>query len=242
VIDISPSDESPVASVVLVDDHGVVRAGLARLIEVHDDLRLVGQAADIRSALEVVEIKRPDIVVLDITLGADNALDVLPTMLAKSKASRVLILSMHDDVAHVQDAFAAGAHGYLLKEAAETDLIDAIHALLQGETYVHPTLGARLARAAIAGPSDPLTEREREVARLLALGHTNQDISSQLYLSVRTVETHRGHVMAKLRLSSRAELVQWALDSGPDRPAVTLAHSPQRAAGFYGRRSSRSTR
>ncbi|MBC7643973.1 MAG: response regulator transcription factor [Thermoleophilia bacterium] len=211
---ISSPDKSTAASIVLVDDHGVVRAGLARLIEAHEDLILVGQAANSHSALEVVEIKRPDIVVLDITLGHENALDVLPAMLAKSKLSRVLILSMHDDITHVQDAFAAGAHGYLLKEAAETDLIDAIRLLLQGETYVHPTLGARLARAAIAGPPDPLSDREREVARLLSLGHTNQDVSSQLFLSVRTVETHRAHVMAKLRLSSRAELVQWALDSG----------------------------
>lgn len=135
-------------------------------------------------------------------------------MLAKSTGTRVLILSMHDEASWVQEAFAAGAHGYLLKDAAETDLIEAIRTISSGETYVQPSLGARLAKAALAGPSDPLSDREREIARLLALGHTNHDIASQLYLSVRTVETHRSHIMTKLRLDSRAELVRWALDSG----------------------------
>jgi two-component system response regulator NreC len=198
--------------IVVVDDHGVVRAGLKRLIDDHEELECVGEAGDVRTALEVVEVKRPDVVVLDIELGADSSLDSLPAMLSKAHKPKVLILSMHDDVDHVQASFAAGADGFLIKDAAEQDLVDAITTLARGERYLHPVLGARLTQAAISGPSDPLTDREREITRLLALGHTNQEISKQLFLSVRTVETHRAHVIAKLGLNSRAELVQWALD------------------------------
>ncbi|MCW2949065.1 MAG: two component transcriptional regulator, LuxR family [Thermoleophilia bacterium] len=201
--------------VVLVDDHAVVRAGLASLLAGHDGIELAGQAGDVSSALEIVEIKRPDVVVLDIELGDQDALvDALPKMLSHAHKPNVLILSMHDDAAHVQAAFAAGAHGFLLKDAAEDDLLDAIFALSRGERYVHPVLGARLAQAASAGPTDTLTDRERQIVRLLALGNTNQEIAAQLFLSVRTIETHRSHIMGKLGLHSRAELVQWALDSG----------------------------
>lgn len=207
-----PSVSAPPARIVLVDDHGVVRAGLRRLINEADGFEVAGEAGTLADAIEKIEIKRPDIVVLDITLGADNALDSMSDILAKARGARILILSMHDDAQHVQSAFEVGAHGYLLKDSAETDLIDALRALQRGERYVHPTLGARLAQAAVQGPDDPLTDRERDITRLLALGHTNQDIAGQLYLSVRTVETHRAHVMSKLRLASRAELVQWALD------------------------------
>ena len=215
--DTAPSDaatEAAPARIVLVDDHGVVRAGLRRLIADSGDFEVVGEAGSLSEALEAIDIKRPDIVVLDITLGSDNALDSMPDIARKAHGAQILILSMHDDVQHVQDAFGAGAQGYLLKESAETDLIDALHTLHRGERYVHPTLGARLAQAALDGPEDPLTDRERDITRLLALGHTNHDIAQQLYLSVRTVETHRAHVMAKLQLHSRAELVQWALDRG----------------------------
>jgi two-component system response regulator NreC len=199
---------------VLVDDHGVVRAGLRRLLESTDEFEVAGEAGTLRDALETIEVKRPDLVVLDITLGDEDALEAMPEIIHKGRGAKVLILSMHDDTEHVQHAFAAGADGYLLKESAESDLIDALEALRRGERYVHPTLGARLARAALEGPEDPLTDRERDIARLLALGHTNQDIAGQLYLSVRTVETHRAHVMAKLQLGSRADLVRWALDRG----------------------------
>lgn len=207
-----PEEQPSTTSVVLVDDHAMMRAGIRRVLAEHPRFEVVAEAADTRTALEKVEIKRPDLVILDLALGEESSLSVLPDMLRKSKLSKVLILSMYDDVEHVQAALAAGAHGYLLKDSAEHELIDALDMLLAGDQYVHPALGARLARAAMSGPSDPLTEREREVARLLALGHTNQEISDQIYLSVRTVETHRAHIMTKLNLHSRADLVQWALD------------------------------
>lgn len=203
-------DAAPIR-VVLVDDHAIVRSGLRRVLADAEGIEVVAEAGDSYTALEKVEVTRPDIVVLDLALGAENALDVLPDMLRKSQKTRVLVLSMFDDAQHVQDAMATGAHGYLLKDSAEEELVGAIRSLHAGEQYIHPTLGARLVKASIAGPSDPLTDREREVARLLALGHTNQEIASSIYVSVRTVETHRAHIMTKLNLQSRSDLVQWAL-------------------------------
>jgi len=130
----------------------------------------------------------------------------------------VLILSMQDDPRYVREAFEAGASGYVLKEAADTEVITAVRAVAAGERYVHPALGARLLAAELAerkrADADPLSEREREVLRLLALGHTNQEIAKLLYISVRTAETHRAHIMQKLRLTSRAELVRYALAEG----------------------------
>lgn len=208
----SNDSTTAVIRVLLVDDHAVVRAGLAQLLATTDDIDVVGQAGTIALALEKAEVTRPDVVVLDITLGDDDSLESLPELLRLGRDPRVLILSMHDDVEHLQAAFAAGAHGYLIKDAATDELVEAIHALHSGARYVHPVLGARLAQAATAGPSDDLTDRERDVVRLLALGHTNQDVAAQLFLSVRTVETHRAHALSKLRLQSRAELVRWALD------------------------------
>lgn len=199
--------------VVLVDDHAIVRTGLRRLLADHGGIDVVAEAADSASALEKVEVTRPDVVVLDLQLGDEDAIDVLPELLRKGRGARVLVLSMYDDAEHVRAALGAGAHGYLLKDAAEDDLVDAIHALQRGEQYVHPVLGARLVQAQLAGPVDALTEREREIARLLALGHTNNEIADTVYVSVRTVETHRAHVMQKLGFHTRAELVQWALDT-----------------------------
>lgn len=203
--------------IVLVDDHAVVRAGLRRLLDEAegDHLHVVGEAGTGKAALEIVEIKRPDIVVLDVELPDADGVELLPQLQRKARPqARFLILSMHDEPERVQQAFAAGAHGYLLKDAAEGELLAAIAAIHEGEQYLYPPLGASLMRAVNQGPSDPLTDRERDIARLLALGHTNQEIAAQLYLSVRTIETHRSHVMNKLRLDSRAELTRWALTAG----------------------------
>src|SRR5262249_14961122 len=130
----------------------------------------------------------------------------------------ILVLSMQDDPQYVREAFAVGAKGYVLKEAVDADVVDAIRQVAAGGSYVHPTLGARMvaadAAALAAAESDPLSEREREVLRLLALGHTNQEIAKQLFISVRTAETHRAHIMRKLGLETRAELVRYALEHG----------------------------
>ena len=128
------------------------------------------------------------------------------------------MLSMQDDPSYVREAFAAGASGYVLKEAADTEVVAAVREVAGGGHYVNPALGARLvaadAEAREAAEEDPLSDREREVLRLLALGHTNQEIAKQLYISVRTAETHRAHIMQKLRLSTRAELVRYAIEHG----------------------------
>jgi DNA-binding NarL/FixJ family response regulator len=142
----------------------------------------------------------------------------MPAVLEAAAPAKVLVLSMQDDPRYVREAFAAGASGYVLKEAADTELVSAVRAVAAGERYVHPSLGARMiaaeAEAAARAQADPLSEREHEVLRLLALGHTNQEIASTLYISVRTAETHRAHIMQKLRLKSRADLVRYALDQG----------------------------
>ena len=144
-----------------------------------------------------------------------NGLEVIPTLLRERPETKILVLSMQDDPRYVREAFAAGASGYVLKEAADVEVVAAVREVARGGRYVHPELGARLiaadADAARKAEEDPLSDREREVLRLLALGHTNQEIAKQLFISVRTAETHRAHIMQKLRLSSRAELVRYAL-------------------------------
>ena len=151
-------------------------------------------------------------------MPGEGGIDALPKLLHEAPDAKVLVLSMQDDPQYVREAFAAGAKGYVLKEAADADVVDAIRQVAAGGSYVHPTLGARMvaaeAAARAAAEADTLSEREREVLRLLALGHTNQEIAKQLFISVRTAETHRAHIMRKLGLETRAELVRYALEHG----------------------------
>ena len=204
--------------VLIVDDHAVVRAGLRLLIDAEDDLEAVGEAGNARDAVFQARALKPDVVLMDVVMPDQSGIDVVPTILHERPEIKVLVLSMQDDPQYVRQAFAAGASGYVLKEAADTEVVSAIREVAKGGSYVHPTLGARLVAAESAearrAEEDPLSDREREVLRLLALGHTNQEISAQLFISVRTAETHRAHIMQKLRLSSRAELVRYALDQG----------------------------
>jgi two-component system, NarL family, response regulator NreC len=204
--------------VLIVDDHAVFRAGLRMLIDAEPDLEAVGEAGNARDAVFQARALKPDVILMDVTMPDQSGLDVVPTLLHERPETKVLVLSMEDDPQYVRQAFSAGASGYILKEAADTEVVAAIRDVAQGGSYVHPTLGAKLVAAENAEArrveDDPLSEREHEVLRLLALGHTNQEISSQLFISVRTAETHRAHIMQKLRLSSRAELVRYALDQG----------------------------
>ena len=204
--------------VLIVDDHAVFRAGLKLLIDAEDDLEAVGEAGTARDAIFQARALEPDVVLLDIVMPDQSGLDALPTLLHERPEMKVLILSMQDDPQYIRQAFAAGASGYVLKEAADTEVVAAIREVAGGSSYVHPAVGAKLIAAETAearrAQEDPLSDREREVLRLLALGHTNQEIAAQLYISVRTAETHRAHIMQKLRLSSRAELVRYALEQG----------------------------
>jgi two-component system, NarL family, response regulator NreC len=204
--------------VLIVDDHAVFRAGLKLLIDAEDDLEAVGEAGTARDAIFQARALEPDVVILDIVMPDQSGLDAMPTLLHERPEMKVLILSMQDDPQYIRQAFAAGASGYVLKEAADTEVVAAIREVAGGRSYVHPAVGAKLIAAETAearrAQEDPLSDREREVLRLLALGHTNQEIAAQLYISVRTAETHRAHIMQKLRLSSRAELVRYALEQG----------------------------
>jgi two-component system, NarL family, response regulator NreC len=204
--------------VLIVDDHAVVRTGLRRVLDAEADIETVAEAANAdRAVFEAME-HRPDVVLLDVMMPGKSGIEGMPALLQAVPDARVLVLSMQDDPRYVREAFAAGASGYVLKEAADTEVVEAVRAVAAGRQYVHPALGARLLAADAEerrrAEEDPLSDREREVLRLLALGHTNQEIASMLYISVRTAETHRAHIMHKLRLSSRAELVRYAPAEG----------------------------
>ena len=212
--------------VLVVDDHAVVRSGLRMLIDAEPDLETVGEAGDVRGAIFEARASNPDLILLDVTMPGESGLEGIPKLLHEHPEMKILILSMQDDPRYVREAFAAGARGYVLKEAVDAEVVTAIREVAGGGRYVHPELGARLvaadADAARQAEDDPLSDREREVLRLLALGYTNQEIAKQLFISVRTAETHRAHVMQKLRLASRADLVRYAIARGLlEEPAET---------------------
>ena len=204
--------------VVLVDDHAVVRSGLRLLLDAQEDIEVVGEAGNAKDAVFRARALKPDVILLDVVMPGESGIDALPKLLKASPDTKVLVLSMQDDPRYVREAFAAGASGYVLKEAADEEVVSAVREIAGGGSYVHPSLGARMvaaeAQERAAAEADPLSDREREVLRLLALGHTNQEIAEQLYISVRTAESHRAHIMQKLRLSTRAELVRYALSQG----------------------------
>jgi two-component system, NarL family, response regulator NreC len=207
--------------VLLCDDHALVRAGLRRLVDAEPGLTVIGEAATADEAVEQVRARHPNVLLLDVVMPGRSGIDALPDITAAAPGTKVLMLSMQDDPVYVRQAFAAGAQGYLLKEAADTELVQAIREVAAGRRYVHPLLGARLATT--GGPTekidaDPLSERERDVLRLLALGHTNQEIAKLLFVSIRTAETHRARIMQKLDLRTRAELVRYALAAGELSP------------------------
>jgi len=209
--------------VLIVDDHAVVRTGLRLLLDAEDDIEVVGEAGTARDAVFEARASKPDVVLMDVVMPGGSGIDITPQVLHEEPEAKVLILSMQDDPSYVRQAFAAGAIGYLLKEAADAELVQAIHEVAGGRRYVHPLLGARLAAAEASArthPPDPLSEREHEVLRLLALGHTNQEIAKLLFISIRTAETHRARIMQKLGRSTRAEIVRYALASG----ALELEH------------------
>jgi len=204
--------------VLIVDDHPVVRSGIRLLLAQEDDIEPVGEAGTGRDAIFEARSLKPDVVLMDVVMPEQTGLEALPLLLHEHPDMKVLLLSMQDDPRYVREAFAAGAAGYVLKEAADTEVVTAVREVAKGGRYVNPELGARLVAADAAAEreadEDPLSDREREVLRLLALGHTNQEIATQLYISVRTAETHRAHIMQKLRLTRRADLVRYAMARG----------------------------
>ena len=205
--------------IALCDDHAVVRSGLRRLLEAEPDLEVVGESGSADEAVEVATAARPDVFVMDLGLPDRSGIAATADVCAVSPATRVLVLTAHDDVAYLRRAFEAGATGYLVKDAADVELVQAVRQVAAGKQYVHPTLGAALlspeaATARPAGPGGELSEREVEVLALIANGLTNAEIAERLYVSVRTVETHRAHIHQKLNVRTRAELVRVAREAG----------------------------
>jgi two-component system, NarL family, response regulator NreC len=198
-------------TVVIADDHAVVRKGLRLLIDAEPGLRVVAEAGDVPDAVRLTKAHRPRVLVLDLNMPGGSSLESIPEVTA---TSAVVVLTMQDDPSFARQALQAGANGFVLKEAADDELLQAIRLAADGDTYLNPRLGAKLAAQPPKpeGPPDDLTEREVEVLRLIALGHTSSEIGAQLYLSTRTVETHRAHIQQKLRRSSRADLVRYALE------------------------------
>lgn len=210
------SSGSPTTAIVLADDHGVVRSGLRLLLDAEPDFEVVAEAGDVEAAARYVRGHKPQVLVLDLNMPGASSLEAIPSLRESAPGTAIVVLTMQDDPAFARQALQSGAAGYVLKEAADGELVEAVRTAAAGGTYLNPRLGARVAAApsAPAGPPGDLTQREAEVLGLIALGHTNGEIAQQLYLSVRTVESHRAHVQQKLRLSTRAELVRYAMDNG----------------------------
>jgi two-component system response regulator NreC len=204
--------------ILVVDDHALVRSGLRILLDAEPDLEVVGEAGDMQNAVFEARALKPDVILMDVVMPGASGIEATAAVLKEVPEAKVLVLSMQDDPVYVREAFSAGASGYVLKDAADAEVVDAVREVAGGGRYVHPELGARLVSAEADQrarvDADPLSDREREVLRLLALGHTNQEVAKMLYLSVRTVETHRAHIMQKLALATRAELVRYAIDDG----------------------------
>jgi len=199
--------------IVLADDHAVVRSALRLLLDAEKDLEVVAEAGDIESTARYVRGHKPDVVVLDLNMPGGRSLEAVPEMLASSPQTSVVVLTMETDPAYAREAIQAGVLGYVLKEAVDEELVNAVRLASVGKTYLQPELGARLA-ADTGEAADGLSERELEILRLIALGHTNTEIAEQLFLSVRTIESHRAHVQQKLKLNKRSDLVRYALEHG----------------------------
>jgi len=206
----SPSQAS--ITIVIADDHRMVRAGLRMLLDAEEDLSVVSEAGDLELTERRVAAYRPNVLVLDVNMPGGSTLPAIPRLRTNAPETQIVVLTMQRDPELAREALRSGATGYVLKEAAETELIKAVRLAAAGRTYLDPELGARLAAEVPTrpGPPDDLSSREIEVLRLIALGHTNGEIAAQLYLSVRTVESHRAHIQQKTQRTSRAELVAYA--------------------------------
>ncbi len=211
----------PSIRILIADDHAVLRAGLRLLLEADPQMEVVGEAEDGVEAVALCAELLPDIILLDLTMPGPGAEATMAQIRENCPQTRVLILTMHDDEAYLRKMFEAGAAGYVVKRAADAELLSAIRAVSRGEVYVHPSLTkVLLDDMLMTGQQQPvdlwdtLSERERQVIHLVALGYTNREAADQLFLSVKTVETYRARAMDKLQLRSRAQLVRFALQKG----------------------------
>lgn len=206
------SDEASAVRIVLADDHAVVRVGLRMLLNAEPGFEVVAEAGNTEDAARFVRGHHPDVLVLDLNMPGESGLELIPRLCEQTPETRVVVLTMQRDPAFARQALASGALGYVIKDAADTELVQAVRLAAGGQHYLNPQLGAKLAAAPVDARPGDLTAREVEILRLIALGHTNPEIAGQLFLSVRTIEAHRAHIHQKLSLSTRAELVRFALD------------------------------
>ncbi|HWE60047.1 MAG TPA: response regulator transcription factor [Solirubrobacteraceae bacterium] len=198
--------------IVIADDHAIVRRGLRQLLDGEDGFEVVAEADNVDSARRYLRGHRPDVLVLDLNMPGEPSIEAIPTLRTEFPDTQIVVLTMQNEPAYARSALGAGVLGYVLKESADAELVEAIRSACAGEQYLNPRLGAKVAAEPPPGPPDGLSERELEILRLIALGHTNSQVAEELFLSVRTVETHRAHIQQKLGLSDRAELVRYALD------------------------------
>ena len=208
------TDNDDATTIVLADDHAVVRSALRMLLEAEPGFEVVAEAGDATNAIRYVRGHKPTVLILDLNMPGPSSLESIPAINEASPETRIVILTMEAETAFARKALQAGVAGYVLKEAAEEELVTAVRSAARGETYLQPALGARLAAEPDDSDGDALSERETEVLRSIALGFTNSEIAEQLFLSVRTVESHRAHIQQKLGLTTRSELVRYALDHG----------------------------
>jgi DNA-binding NarL/FixJ family response regulator len=207
--------------VLIVDDHELLRAGLRSRLEAESGVAVVGEADTAERAVLMARKLQPDLILLDLLLPRKNGIDAIPELAQVAPEARVIVVSSQAAPSSVRQALSAGAAGYLPKRSSDYELVTAIKLVAGGGGYVDPELGAKLVNPNSSPALDPLSERERDVVHLLALGHTNQEIAEKLFISVRTVDTHRAHIMRKLQLETRAELVMFALSNGVIGPSAT---------------------
>jgi len=205
-----------VVKILLADDHTIVRQGLKLILAAHSDLQVIGEAANGREAVELADKLRPDIVLMDVQMPELNGIDATKKMVTANPRVRILVLSMHKEAVYVREILRAGARGYILKDAIDTELVTAIRSVATGDGYISPAVAGALNDKAKDpnNPIDQLSPREREVLLLIADGKTNKEIATKLNLSVYTVDSHRGKIMEKLNLHSAGELVRFAMKNG----------------------------
>lgn len=214
-----PKDAEPpaeVITIVLADDHAVVRSALRMLLDAEPGIEVVAEGGNVEEAIRYMRGHKPEVLILDLNMPGRSSLEALSDIAAASPETKIVVLTMQSEPAFAREAIQKGVLGYILKEAADTELVKAVRMAAKGKTYLQPDLGARLAKESPGG--EELSERELEILRLIAHGHTNIEIAERLYISQRTVESHRAHIQQKLQVSKRSELVRYAIDRGMLEP------------------------
>ncbi|PYT17172.1 MAG: DNA-binding response regulator [Acidobacteria bacterium] len=221
--------------VLVVDDHAIVRQGLRAILDTEPDIEVVGEAADGREAVRKTMALRPDVVIMDVSMPRMNGLEATARIAKEIPEVKIVALTMHSSEEYVYSLLKAGARGYLLKESVSSDLIEAIHAVKAGGTYLHPAISTKVVDGYLKKPHaksrqgmmDVLTPREREILQLIAEGHTNKEIAGLLVLSVKTIENHRTRIMDKLEIHNVAGLTRYAISQG----IASIAPGPDRRRG-----------